>query len=263
MTADGPVQAQGPVVEGPPAAPPDGPGGPEDEAAAPRVRRPRAPRTTAAVIVATVVLVVAGALLYDVIAVRAGLPARRWRARIADELATRHLDDPWVLVGAGVAVLLGGTLLWLALAPGLGRWLPLRPHGGTGATIDRAGIGHLLADRAAGLPGVDHLKIRLSRRRIRVTLTGTADPALVERQLRDELARVTLARPPQLDVRSAGGAARDVAPEPETGTSETGTSETGTEMPETGTSETGTEMPETETPGTGTPGTGTGTGAAG
>ncbi|MEU9076207.1 DUF6286 domain-containing protein [Kitasatospora sp. NPDC048538] len=202
-------------------------------------------------IVATVVLVVAGALLYDVIAVRAGLPARRWRARIADELATRHLDDPWVLVGAGVAVLLGGTLLWLALAPGLGRWLPLRPHGGTGATIDRAGIGHLLADRAAGLPGVDHLKIRLSRRRIRVTLTGSADPALVERQLRDELARVTLARPPQLDVRSAGGAARDVAPEPETGTSET-------ETPGTGTSETGTEMPETETPGTGT-----GTGAAG
>ncbi|MFJ3215903.1 DUF6286 domain-containing protein [Kitasatospora sp. NPDC086801] len=172
-----------------------------------KVRRPRAPRAAVAALVATVLLVVAGALLYDVVAVRAGYPTRRWRARIADELATRHLDDLGVLVGAGATVLLGGVLLWLALAPGLGRWLPLRPSGDTGAAIDRAGIGHLLADRAAGLPGIDHLRIRISRRRVRVTLTGTADPVSVQRQLRDELARLTLARPLRLDVRAARGAA--------------------------------------------------------
>ncbi|MFJ7273905.1 DUF6286 domain-containing protein [Kitasatospora sp. NPDC098663] len=171
-----------------------------------KVRRPRATRAVVAAIVATVLLVLAGALLYDVIAVRAGYPTRRWRARIAEELATRHLDYLWALVGAGAAVLLGGVLLWLALAPGLGRWLPLRPHGDTGAAIDRAGIGHLLADRVAGLQGIDQLRIRISRRRVRVTLIGAVDPVSVQRQLRDELARVTLARPLRLDVRAAPGA---------------------------------------------------------
>ncbi|MBV6699594.1 DUF6286 domain-containing protein [Kitasatospora aureofaciens] len=179
---------------------------PEPEQAAVKVPRPKAPRTPETALVATGVLLVAGALLYDVVAVRTGHPARRWRAEIADELATRHLDDLWVLVGAGVATLLGGVLLWLAFAPGLRRWLSLRPHGGTGATIERAGIGHLLADRAAGLTGIEHLRIRIGRRRVRVTLIGPADPASVQRQLREELGRVTLARPMRLDVRSARGA---------------------------------------------------------
>ncbi len=147
------------------------------------------------------------ALLYDVIAVRAGRPARRWRAQIVDELATRHLDDLGVLVGAGVVTLLGGWLLWLAIAPGLRRWLVLRPYGGTAAVIERTGIGHLLADRAAGLDGIDHLRIRVGRRKVRVSLVGRADPAAVERQLRDERGRVGLARPPRLDVRAAGGRA--------------------------------------------------------
>ncbi|MER7751882.1 DUF6286 domain-containing protein [Kitasatospora sp. NPDC097643] len=186
-----------------PAEQPDSAEPPAAEAV--KVRRLRAPRTVAATVVATVLLVIAGALLYDVIAVRTGHPVRRWRAQIADELATRHLDDLAVLVGAGVATALGGLLLWLALAPGLRRWLVLRPHGGTGAAIERAGIGHLLADRAAGLPGIDRLRIRVGRRRVQVHLIGPADPAWVQRQLRDELARVPLARPLVLDVRSWRG----------------------------------------------------------
>ncbi|MQS14618.1 hypothetical protein F7Q99_20690 [Streptomyces kaniharaensis] len=194
--------------EEPEAEPEGGGAGPDADVVAVKVHRPRAARTVVAAMVATAVLVVAGALLYDVIAVRTGHPARRWRAEIADELATRHLDDLWVLVGAGAATLLGGWLLWLAFAPGMRRWLPLRPHGGTGATIERAGIGHLLADRAAGLTGIEHLKIRIGRRRVRVTLIGPADPAALERQLRDELARVTLARPIPLDVRSSRRTAR-------------------------------------------------------
>ncbi|WP_344338846.1 DUF6286 domain-containing protein [Kitasatospora putterlickiae] len=165
--------------------------------------RLRAPRTVAAAVVATVVLVVAGGLLYDVVAVRTGHQARRWRAELADELATRHLDDPAVLLGAGAGVLVGGCLLWLALAPGLRRWLPLRPHGETAAVIDRSGVAALLADRAAGTPGVEHLRVRVGRRRVRIGLVGPADPASVERRLREELAAVTLARPLRLDVRSA------------------------------------------------------------
>ena len=168
-------------------------------------------RAATAAMVATVVLVAAGALLYDVVAVRAGQPARRWRAQFADELATRHLDDVWVLLGAGVPVLLGGWLLWLAITPGLRRWLVLRPYGGTDAAIERAGIGHLLTDRAAGLRGIDHLRIRVGRRRVRVSVSGPVDPAVVQRQLREELGRVGLARPLRLDVRSWRGAAGGVA----------------------------------------------------
>ncbi|GAB7180305.1 DUF6286 domain-containing protein [Kitasatospora sp. Ki12] len=213
---------------------------PDGGAAAPgteelgKVRRPRAPRTAAAALVATVVLVVAGALLYDVIEVRAGRPARRWRAQIADELATRHLDDLWVLVGAGAATLLGGWLLWLAIAPGLRRWLVLRPYGGTTAAVDRAGIGHLLRDRAAGLAGIDHLRIRVGRRRVRVALVGPADPASVQRQLREELDRVGAARPLRLDVRTAGGrrAGRGARPEPADGTESEPESGTGTGVAE-------------------------------
>ncbi|MBD0694452.1 DUF6286 domain-containing protein [Streptomyces sp. CBMA123] len=177
----------------------------------PKVPRLWAGRGAAAALVATVVLVVAGALLYDAVAVRAGQPARRWRAQIADELATRHLDDLWVLVGAGASALAGMWLLWLAFAPGLRRWLVLRPYGGTGAAIERAGIGHLLADRAAGLEGVDQLRIRVGRRRVRVSVSGPVDPAGVQRQLREELARVGLARPLRLDVRSWRGSAGVVA----------------------------------------------------
>ncbi|MFJ8434382.1 DUF6286 domain-containing protein [Kitasatospora sp. NPDC094019] len=192
---------------GPP--PGDTPVAPEAEVAGvaeavPKVPRLRAPRTTAAAVVATVLLVLAVALLYDVVAVRTGHAARQWRADLADELATRHLDDLAVLLGAGGVTLLGGWLLWLALAPGLGRWLPLRPHGDTAAVIDRSGVAALLADRAAGLPGVEHLKVRINRRRVRIALVGPADPASVQRQLRAELAAVTLAGPMRLDVRTAG-----------------------------------------------------------
>ncbi|MFJ2780468.1 DUF6286 domain-containing protein [Kitasatospora sp. NPDC087315] len=197
--------SEGAAEPGPPTEPPTEPstGAPsEPRTVAARVPRPRSARTAAAALVATGVLVIAGALLYDVVAVRTGHPALRWRAETADELATRHLDDLWVLIGAGAAALLGGRLLWLAFAPGLRRWLALRPHGETAAAIDRAGVGHLLADRAAGLPGVEHIVIRINRRRVRVTLVGPADPAFVQARLREELARVTLARPLRLDVRA-------------------------------------------------------------
>ncbi|MFC5665652.1 DUF6286 domain-containing protein [Kitasatospora misakiensis] len=185
--------AERPAVEEPPVEEP-----------AVKVPRLRAPRTTAAAVVATVLLVLAVALLYDVVAVRTGHPARRWRAELADELANRHLDDLAVLLGAGAATLLGGWLLWLAFAPGLGRWLSLRPHGDTSAAIDRSGVAALLADRAAGLPGVEHLQVRINRRRVRIALDGPADPASVERRLRTELAAVSLARPLRLDVTTAG-----------------------------------------------------------
>ncbi|GHH58659.1 hypothetical protein GCM10018781_00420 [Kitasatospora indigofera] len=185
----------GPAAGGRTGAPP-APGA----ARAVRVRREKSPRTAATAVVVVAALAVCGPLLYDVIAVRAGRRAAYWRTELADQLATRHLDDLWVLLGAGAAVLLGGWLLWLAFAPGLRRWLSLLPAATTDAMIDRAGVGALLVARADEVPGVDRTTVKINRRRARVMIEGPADPAAVQRDLVAELDRITLARPLRLEV---------------------------------------------------------------
>ncbi|MFC9329932.1 DUF6286 domain-containing protein [Kitasatospora sp. NPDC057015] len=191
-----PAEAAGGAVGGPPVR---------------RVRRLRARRTAATAVVVVVVVLAAGALLYDVVAVRAGRRAGDWRVDLADDLATRHLDDLWVLLGAGGAVLIGGWLCWLAFAPGLRRWLPLRPAATSDAVIDRAGVGALLVVRARETPGVEATTVKISRRRARVLLVGDADPAAVQRSLAAELERIALARPLRLDVRTRSGPGADRA----------------------------------------------------
>ncbi|GGV11215.1 hypothetical protein GCM10010495_25670 [Kitasatospora herbaricolor] len=165
-----------------------------------RGRREKSPRTAPTAVVVVAALAVCGPLLYDVIAVRAGRRAAYWRTELADQLATHHLDDLWVLLGAGAAVLLGGWLLWLAFAPGLRRWLSLLPAATTDAMIDRAGVGALLVARADEVPGVERTTVRINRRRARVTIEGPADPAAVQRDLAAELDRIALARPLRLEV---------------------------------------------------------------
>lgn len=83
-------------------------------------------RRVPAVIVALLSLAAVGLLLYDVVSVRAGRPAMGWRRRLADELATRPLDDVWIIVGAAVALVLGLCLVVLAVTPGLRSLLPMR-----------------------------------------------------------------------------------------------------------------------------------------
>ncbi|BFV56683.1 hypothetical protein KCMC57_up17870 [Kitasatospora sp. CMC57] len=163
------------------------------------IRRLRSPRTGWTALVVVAGLVVCGGLLYDAVAVRTGHRARPWRAETAHRLATLHLDDPVVLISAGVAVLIGALLLGLAVAPGMRRWLPLRQPG---AVIDRSGVAALLARRADRLDGVSSLKVKVRRARTTVTMAGTADPAEVQRELRAELARVPLAGEHRLDVRT-------------------------------------------------------------
>ncbi|MDH6134350.1 hypothetical protein P3T37_003753 [Kitasatospora sp. MAA4] len=163
-------------------------------------RVPRSARGPAAGVVALVVLVASGALLYDVAAVRTGHRAGAWRVRIAHELATRHLDSGWVLAAAGVAAALGCWLLWLAVAPGNRRWLALmRPPG---ALIDRAGVAALLEARALELTMVADARARVNRDRARVTLFGSADLAGAEAALTAELERIALASPLRLRLRN-------------------------------------------------------------
>ncbi|THA66672.1 hypothetical protein E6R60_32260 [Streptomyces sp. A0642] len=119
-------------------------------------------------ITALVVLGGAALLLYDVAAVRADHPAMQWRRSLADELAERRLDDVWVLTGASVAVALGLWLLGLALTPGLRDLLPMRrERQGVRASLDRTAAAMVLRDRAVEVSGVQSVRVRMGRGRVK------------------------------------------------------------------------------------------------
>ncbi|MEU8785281.1 DUF6286 domain-containing protein [Streptomyces sp. NPDC048637] len=131
-----------------------------------RVRRFWSARRVPAALVALLLLAAAGLLLYDVAAVRADRPAMAWRRRLARELATRHLDNPWVLGAAAVAVVLGIWLIVLAVTPGLRQVLPMRPAApDIRAGLDRAAAALVLRDRAMEVAGVQSVRMAVSRRK--------------------------------------------------------------------------------------------------
>ncbi|MEU9306797.1 DUF6286 domain-containing protein [Streptomyces sp. NPDC048256] len=128
----------------------------------------RIPAALAALLSAAAV----GLLLYDVVSVRAGRSAMSWRRQLAEELATRPLDDVWVIVGAAVAMALGLWLFLLAVTPGLRRLLPMRQPTGTPGTgevragLDRRAAALVLRDRAMQVPGVQSAQVDVGRRKV-------------------------------------------------------------------------------------------------
>ncbi|MEU1628968.1 DUF6286 domain-containing protein [Streptomyces sp. NPDC020096] len=134
-----------------------------------RARRFWSARRVPSAITALLALAVAGSILYDVAAVRAGRQAMTWRRRLTEELATRPLQDHWVLTGAAVAALLGLWLIVLALTPGLRSLLPMRPAAApVRAALDRAAAGLLVRDRVLEVSGVRSVRVSVSRRSIKV-----------------------------------------------------------------------------------------------
>ncbi|MFD9436056.1 DUF6286 domain-containing protein [Streptomyces sp. NPDC060002] len=128
----------------------------------------RIPAALAALLSAAAV----GLLLYDVVSVRAGRSAMRWRRRLAEELATRPLDDIWMIVGAAVAMALGLWLFLLAVTPGLRKLLAMRQPTGTPGTgevragLDRRAAALVLRDRAMQVPGVRSAQVDVGRRKV-------------------------------------------------------------------------------------------------
>ncbi|MCX4607795.1 MULTISPECIES: DUF6286 domain-containing protein [Streptomyces] len=126
-------------------------------------------RRVPAGIVALLVLVGAGVLLYDVAAVRAHRPASHWRGSLVRQLAERPLDDTWVLVGAGLAAVLGLWLIVLAVTPGLRDVLPMRrTHPDVRAGLHRSAAATALRDRAMEVSGVRSVRVRMGRRKVDV-----------------------------------------------------------------------------------------------
>ncbi|MEU1126641.1 DUF6286 domain-containing protein, partial [Streptomyces sp. NPDC005899] len=163
-------------------------------------------RRVPAVLLALLVLAGAGLLLYDVAAVRTDHPAMGWRRSLADELASRHLDDVWVLVGSAVAAALGLWLLLLALTPGLRALLPMRrDHAGVRAALDRRAAALVLRDRAVEVAGVQSVRVRTRRRKATVrAVSHFRDLDDVRADLDDAvgegIGELGLARPPRLSV---------------------------------------------------------------
>ena len=191
-------------------APGDGPApAPGPDAAHGRAGRFWSARRVPAGIVALLLLLVAGAFLYDVVAVRTGRSALGWRRDLARQLAERPLDDTWVLVGAGVAAALGLWLLLLALTPGLRKVLPMRRTlPGERAGLHRDAAATVLRDRAMEVAGVQSARVRLRRRKARVRALShfrELDDVRTDLDgvLDDAVRGLGLARPPAVSVRVA------------------------------------------------------------
>ncbi|PIM66807.1 hypothetical protein CTU88_41305 [Streptomyces sp. JV178] len=137
------------------------------------MRRFWSTRRVPAALVALLSAATTGLLLYDVVSVRAGRSAMRWRWRLVEELASRPLDDVWMIVGAVVAMALGLCLFLLAVTPGLRRLLPMRqPAGIPGkrevrAGLDRRAAGLVLRDRAVRVAGVQSAQVAVGRRKVK------------------------------------------------------------------------------------------------
>lgn len=169
-------------------------------------------RRIPAAVVALLSAAAIGLLLYDVVSVRAGRSAMRWRLRLAEELATRPLDDIWVIVGAAVAMALGLWLFLLAVTPGLRRLLPMRqPTGipGTGevrAGLDRRAAALVLRDRAVQVPGVQSARVAVGRRKVKARARAHFREledvrADLDSELGQAVTSLGLARQPMLTVR--------------------------------------------------------------
>nr|WP_202498586.1 DUF6286 domain-containing protein [Streptomyces sp. SID5469] len=164
-------------------------------------------RRVPAGLLALIVLLGAGLLLYDVVAVRAHRPAMHWRRFLARQLAERPLDDTWVLVGAGLAAALGVWLLVLATTPGLRGFLPMRrAHPDVRAGLHRKAAALALRDRAMEVSGVQSVRVRVRRRKADVRAVSHFRElddvrADLDATLADGVRGLGLVRPPALSVR--------------------------------------------------------------
>ena len=163
-------------------------------------------RRVPAGILAVLILVGTGALLYDVAAVRADRPAMRWRRSLARQLAERPLDDTWVLLGAGVAAAVGLWLIVLAATPGLRDVLPMRrTHTDVRAGLHRGAAATALRDRAMEVAGVQSVRVRMRRTKVDVHAVSHFRElddvrADLDATLTDGVKGLGLAGPPALSV---------------------------------------------------------------
>lgn len=172
-------------------------------------RRLWSERRIPAALAALVIMAGTGILLFDVSMVRAGHPAAAWRTRLAHELATRPLNDIWMLTGAALTAALGLWLIVLALTPGMRHQLPLNAPAGrckVRAVLERDAAALMLRDAAMRVPGVSRARIRVRQHRIKARADiRFRDPGEVKTDLtavlHEQRDRLSLVHPPRLTIR--------------------------------------------------------------
>lgn len=179
----------------------------KDEPEAVKAPRFWSSRRVPAALTAAAILGLSGLFLYDVASVRADRKAMSWRRTLADELATRHLDNVWIIVGACVCAALGLWLIVLAVTPGERGVLPMARRGPAGvrAGLDRHAAELVLRDRAMEVSGVRWARVAVSRRRISARATSHFRELTEVRQdltvaLEQAVRQLGLAKPPHLSV---------------------------------------------------------------
>ncbi|MDX6356668.1 MAG: hypothetical protein QOF98_3571 [Streptomyces sp.] len=164
-------------------------------------------RRVPAALTAAAILGLSGLFLYDVASVRADREAMSWRKTLADQLATRHLDNVWIIVGAAVSAALGVWLIVLAVTPGERGVLPMARRGPSGvrAGLDRHAAELVLRDRAMEVSGVRWARVAVGRRRITARAAShfrelTEVQQELTTALNEAVRQLGLARPPHLSV---------------------------------------------------------------
>jgi len=138
-------------------------------------RETHAPRTAPAVVVATIALVVAGALVVGAVWWWVDAGVRETVAASFDAVST-WLWQPAVLIGAGVAALaVAVVLLALALLPG-GRARRARTTDRVALVVDDGMLADAVADAVAAESGLDRrqVSVTLGRRSAIVRITPTS-----------------------------------------------------------------------------------------
>ena len=178
------------------------------EPGAVRAKRFWSSRRIPAALTAAAILGLSGLFLYDVSSVRADREGMYWRKKLADELATRHLDDIWIILGASVCAALGLWLIVLAATPGERSVLPMTRRGpdAVRAGLDRHAAELVLRDRAMEVSGIRWARATVKRRRVKVRAAAHfRDLDDVRKDLtgvmEDAVRQLGLARTPRLTVR--------------------------------------------------------------
>ncbi|WP_067680553.1 DUF6286 domain-containing protein [Nocardia miyunensis] len=131
-------------------------------------RRPRRalPASVLAVVSLAASVVIVGALIQHLNGTREFVPYGRVVARLHEISWT----DRWVAVGGVFAIAAGLALLMLAILPGRAVVLPLAGGDGFAAGVARRGLRRALRDAAQSVEGVRSARVRLRRKKVRVTI---------------------------------------------------------------------------------------------
>lgn len=188
-----------------PGAAPPGPtvSGPEARSAhrvAVRTFRPR--RSTVAVLVSTVTVLVAGVAAAEVIATLVGAPLRIVPLeRVAEPAIGARWDGPEMIIASAITAVIGLYLLLTALIPGSGSHMVLRTDDRDMVVgLSRRGLRRMAESAAHEVDGVTgaHAKVRGRTVRIVAHTPAPADAGLrarVENRVRERVLELAPARP--------------------------------------------------------------------